>query len=69
MKENQLETNQFGRQLNDQIFVKDLARLNDSIELERLILVPYGVNYPAKEITAKYLMRRMQGKRFEEEAR
>ena len=44
-------------QLNDQIIVKDLARLRDSIEFERLIPVPYGVNYPAKEITTKYLMR------------
>ena len=37
--------------------MKDLARLKDSIEFERLIPMPYGVNYPAKEITTKYLMR------------
>jgi len=57
MKENWLGTNQFGRQLNDQIFVKDLARLNDLIKFELLIPVLYGVNYLAKEITTKYSMR------------
>ena len=37
--------------------MKDLARLKDPIEFERPIPMPYGVNYPAKEITTKYSMR------------